>query len=731
MSVNLEIMGENTLTIPEFFVSLGKPDKKGKMKVKLVNPLTKSRHLATRDGQTPFRIIRKPIDEMILLENHTHPIPLRLFSKKDREIIVKHFEVVESHRGKPINEIPNTKDFKNKERGRPPHLPKNIKWHMEHKTIPKGKKVNIKQVEPKTLVIPQGKKVKIKPLPANIPIEEPLVIPQGKKVKIKPFPANIPIEEPPIKMKILKIKKAVPKISEPIIEEPEMPIIEKKSRGRPKKYSTDAERKAMKLQQTLASNKRKLQERREAKGKGIWDNIKKTANKAVSGANKITNTVVKGVNKVINDASAYKTAILEGRNDYPPKCRKILKENGDAIITGMKIKRTPVPSILTSALSGLSFGQFGKNQKEAGFDTLFHLFLEMQTVNGRRLQVEKNEVINMDIDPPEKPNTEMRIVKNVPQGLTFQQIMDATQKRQGDKFFKYSARDNNCQDFILALFQANGAGDTEDYAFIKQDTKKLYDGLMGLRKISNTLTDIGGRANVVMEGVGVGGNGDLIHLDLNSHNGKNYKMGEGVGVKNKISTRSIKGMGKKLFDQKFSMNQIKHFVKKDILGKKDEVKPKTNSILDQEFSVNEAVDAGKHLFGKGYEGSDSEARVHRSQMGNGIVIHQHHHHHHHYKGMDSDSDDEPMGGKLKMSNTSKKIVKGLKTVAHYAIPAATSALGAMAATAIAPELGPISGVAGGAYGSYVGKKIDDKLGVGLKGSQEMKDKMARIRAMRK
>jgi hypothetical protein len=333
----------------------------------------------------------------------------------------------------------------------------------------------------------------------------------------------------------------------------------------------------------------------------------------------------------------------------------------------------------------------------------------MQTVNGRRLQVEKNEVINMDIDPPEKPNTEMRIVKNVPQGLTFQQIMDATQQRQGDKFFKYSARDNNCQDFILALFQANNAGDTEDYAFIKQDTKKLYDGLMGLRKISNTLTDIGGRANVVMEG---------------------------VGVKNKISTRSIKGMGKKLFDQKFSVNQIKHFVKKDILGKKDEVKPKTNSILDQEFSVNEAVDAGKHLFGKGYEGSDSEARVHRSQMGNGIIINQHHHHHHHhYKGNDSDSDDEPTGGKLKMSNTSKNIVKGLKTVAHYAIPAATSALGAMAATAIAPELGPISGVAGGAYGSYVGKKIDDKLGVGLKrpakGSQAAKDHMARIRAMRK
>jgi hypothetical protein len=128
-------------------------------------------------------------------------------------------------------------------------------------------------------------------------------------------------------------------------------------------------------------------------------------------------------------------------------------------------------------------------------------------------------------------------------------------------------------------------------------------------------------------------------------------------------------------------------------------------------------------------------------MGNGVAIHHHHHYHFNKKHPDSDSDsdsesdeEKPMrGGKL--SKTSKKIVKGLKTVAHYAIPAATSALGAMGAEVIAPELGPVSGIAGGAYGSYVGKKIDDKLGIGFKrpekGSQAARDHMARIRAMRK
>jgi len=172
-------------------------------------------------------------------------------------------------------------------------------------------------------------------------------------------------------------------------------------------------------------------------------------------------------------------------------------------------------------------------------------------------------------------------------------------------------------------------------------------------------------------------------------------------------------------------------------------------VLDQQFSVNEAVDAGKHLFGKGFEGSDSERDLHRKFMGSGVQIHHHHHYHLGGKHSDSDSesDEEMNGGKLKMSKTSKTIVKGLKTAAHYAIPAATSALGAMAAEALAPELGPVSGVAGAAAGSYAGNQINKKLGIGfglsaglgdgvkkgrfVKGSQEAKDHMAKIRAMQK
>ena len=59
-------------------------------------------------------------------------------------------------------------------------------------------------------------------------------------------------------------------------------------------------------------------------------------------------------------------------------------------------------------------------------------------------------------------------------------------------------------------------------------------------------------------------------------------------------------------------------------------------------------------------------------------------------------------------------IKDLKSAAHYAIPATTAALGGLAAEALAPELGPVSGIAGSAGGAWVGNQINKKLGVGLR-----------------
>ncbi len=303
------------------------------------------------------------------------------------------------------------------------------------------------------------------------------------------------------------------------IPEPEPPVVEPAKKTR-QKYATDEERKKAKREQTLASNKRKREERRQAKlaleGSGMIEDIQKGFKKAgratskfvkigadiiKTGATNIGKTLQQGAEAVAD----YGKAVVYGRGDeYPPKVRKILNKYGGEVITGLTIMRTPVPDILTKVLSVFSGGAFGENLKKSPYDTLFHLFLEMQTQSGVRISVEKNEVINMDVRPKKREQTETKIVDNVPQGITIQEMLDKTQGLMGDRYFKYSSRDNNCQDYIVSIFKANDFGDQSDIEFIKQDTKQLFEDLPYLRKIANTVTDIAGRANVIATGRGVG-----------------------------------------------------------------------------------------------------------------------------------------------------------------------------------------------------------------------------------
>jgi hypothetical protein len=73
----------------------------------------------------------------------------------------------------------------------------------------------------------------------------------------------------------------------------------------------------------------------------------------------------------------------------------------------------------------------------------------------------------------------------------------------GDLYATYSAKNNNCQDFILALLKSNGMGDEKVYAFVKQDVGSLFGKSDFLRKFTNTVTDIGAKVSTVLEGEGV------------------------------------------------------------------------------------------------------------------------------------------------------------------------------------------------------------------------------------
>ncbi len=178
-----------------------------------------------------------------------------------------------------------------------------------------------------------------------------------------------------------------------------------------------------------------------------------------------------------------------GRNDYPPKVKTILDAVGDLPISKITICRIPLGSAINGALSAVGF--------KSNYDTLYHLCLLFGFSNGQQIIVEKNEVINFDYNPSIPATAQRRDITANLAGLTLNGLMASARTSMGlDKLLNYSARDSNCQDFVLGVL--GNLANSDDVAFIKQDTKDSFSPTQ--RKISNTVTKIGQKWNELIHG---------------------------------------------------------------------------------------------------------------------------------------------------------------------------------------------------------------------------------------
>ena len=217
----------------------------------------------------------------------------------------------------------------------------------------------------------------------------------------------------------------------------------------------------------------------------------------------IISDAVDAVKSGAKKVGEYIGAVVMGRGEnYPPKVRTLIEKFGSSKITSAELRRSPVQSVLTSAMNALTFGKFKKNMAQTPYDRLFHLQIVLTLENGSKLLLEKNEVINMELSPSMNKGAEVEPVKSFT-SATLNDALEKTKASMGSKaYFDYNAENNNCQDFILSFLKSNGWGDAGDYAFVKQDTKKLFKGLSGLAKTAYTLTELGERANVALTGKG-------------------------------------------------------------------------------------------------------------------------------------------------------------------------------------------------------------------------------------
>ena len=190
--------------------------------------------------------------------------------------------------------------------------------------------------------------------------------------------------------------------------------------------------------------------------------------------------------------------VMSSTQNMPPNVKTLLAKYGNASIKYIKINRTPVNSGITYALNMFSKGgkNFNNEFKKLPYESLYHLQLIFSTSAGRCV-LEKNERVNMAEQPKETETMDVRF----PAGLTINQIYSNGLKLAGnDKFYKYNASSNNCQNFILYLLQGSRLTTPENVAFTKQDTSTLFAKDPKLRKIANSLTTIGAKANIIQQG---------------------------------------------------------------------------------------------------------------------------------------------------------------------------------------------------------------------------------------
>lgn len=227
---------------------------------------------------------------------------------------------------------------------------------------------------------------------------------------------------------------------------------------------------------------------------------------------------------------------------YLNSVQKIINRIGDDEITKITVNRTPLSKVLKFLLNITSRGQLEKKMENTDYDTLYHLFMVIQTKNGNFV-IEKNEVIQIYKFSKLGKGTETLTVP-INAGLTLNNMLSKTKSKMGGSYYSYKGSDNNCQNYIISILISNGLNTDALEKFVLQDTRQLFEGNPQFRKIVNTTTDIGAVATTTIDKVQ---SNELLHKPSTG-----YSLFSTSNMKfNEILNRSIPEFFRSGFNQLF------------------------------------------------------------------------------------------------------------------------------------------------------------------------------------
>jgi len=163
--------------------------------------------------------------------------------------------------------------------------------------------------------------------------------------------------------------------------------------------------------------------------------------------------------------------ILPTRQQFPPKVRAIMEKYKDYYVNKITIARDPIQSYVSKILSFLSAGKIDEQLKKLNYDKLYHLYMNVGLVNGPDILVEKNEVVNMQVNNGKNGSSTIQIPVN--KKITFGELIDNAVKAVGPSIYLYDIINNNCQKFIRDILNSNGLLTSEANKFIMQDADAI------------------------------------------------------------------------------------------------------------------------------------------------------------------------------------------------------------------------------------------------------------------
>lgn len=180
---------------------------------------------------------------------------------------------------------------------------------------------------------------------------------------------------------------------------------------------------------------------------------------------------------------------INGNYSYTGRTRSVVEQYEKFKIIAMMVHRKVIGSQkLVDKLNLL---------KNKPYDELFHLFLVVTLENGIMLRIEKNATINIFILSNSVSDDKIQIYK-INKNLTLGNMLKNTENHMGtNKYYQYSAINNNCQMFLDNILKSNRMGRREVFQFINQDLSgivsetgsKLLDASTYFGAVYNSLVE--------------------------------------------------------------------------------------------------------------------------------------------------------------------------------------------------------------------------------------------------